>query len=286
MLARTVTDSIVPTASVAESKLLAPSVVVTFIFQISAEPGVWLLFVGLINVGTWVEQLAPDAEEQPISIVTVVPAFIAPVPTVHVMSGALTVNVQAAVPAEKFAFILLADKLLKANVVADGDAELFPEPGNPITIVPPIGIAVVTVKATVCIAVIGTISTSEPAPAFTPTVPLRYTDVKGDDWEAIGIFVPKMLAVPCRIRIPESDAKYLEPLLKTESAPSEEDAFALRGLDGEGREVDKVSLADESDAASTFPENRKKTAKTTTKIAFFKNFMHLLFNGKKRADVK
>lgn len=173
MLARTVTDSIVPTARVAVSKLLAPSVVVTFTFQTSAEPGVWLLLVGFIKVGTWVVQLAPEAEEHPIRIVTAVPALTAPVPTVHVMEGAPTLNVHAAVPAEKFAFMLLADRLLKAKVVAEGEAELLPKPGNPITIVPPTGIAVETVKATVCIAVIGTISTSDPAPAFVPTVPPR-----------------------------------------------------------------------------------------------------------------
>jgi len=144
-----------------------------FIFQTSAEPAVWFPFVGLIRVGTCVLQLAPAFDEQPIRMVTVVPALTAPVPTVQVIVGALTLKVQAAVPAEKFAFILLDERLLNAKVEADGEAELLAEPGKPITIVPPMGIVVAAVNSTVCIAVIGTISTSAPAPAPAPTVPAR-----------------------------------------------------------------------------------------------------------------
>jgi hypothetical protein len=106
-------------------------------------------------------------------IVTVVPAVTAPVPTVHVIVGALTLKVHVAVPEEKFALILLEERLLNAKVEADGDAVLLPEPGKPITIVPPIGIVVAVVNSTVCIAVIGTINTSAPAPAPAPTVPAR-----------------------------------------------------------------------------------------------------------------
>jgi len=50
--ARTTTDSIVARLKVERSRSLTPSVVLILTFQISAFPAVWLLFVGLIRVGT------------------------------------------------------------------------------------------------------------------------------------------------------------------------------------------------------------------------------------------
>lgn len=99
----------------------------------------------------------------------------------------------------------------------------------------------------------GTIKTSDPAPAAVPTVPAKYTPVRAADCEAIGIFVLKVLPVPCWMRFPESEAKKREPLLKILSAPSLEEAAALNGLEGEGRDVESVSLAAVRDAASLLP---------------------------------
>lgn len=79
-------------------------------------------------------------------MVTVVPALTAPVPTVHVIVGALTLNVHAPVPAEKLAFIFPVERLLNAKVEAEGEAVLLAEPGKPMTIVPPIGIVVAAVN--------------------------------------------------------------------------------------------------------------------------------------------
>lgn len=146
IFARTVTDSTVPIEMVDVSRLFAPSVVVILTFHISDEPAVWLLFVGLISVGTWVLQFAPLFAEHPMRIVTTVPAVTAAVVTVQVIVGELIENVQAADPAEKSALILPVERLLKANVLAEGDALLSADPGKFITIVPLIGIVVALVN--------------------------------------------------------------------------------------------------------------------------------------------
>lgn len=172
-LALTVTDSMVPMERAAESSSVPPSVVLKLTRHTSEAPGVELPFVGLISVGLWVVHEVPEFAEQPISSVTVVPAVTLSVPTVQVMVGALMVKVHVAEPAEKLARILLPARLLNAKVVADGEAVLLPEPGYVISIVPPTGIVVTARKETVCIAVMGVKSTSAPAPAAAPTVPLR-----------------------------------------------------------------------------------------------------------------
>lgn len=173
ILARTVTDSTVPIEMVDVSRLLTPSVVVKLTFHMSEAPAVWLLFVGLISVGTCVVQFAPVFAEQPIRIVTTVPALTAAVVTVQVIVGELIVKVHAADPAEKSALILPVERPLNANVVAEGEAVLLAEPGKLMTIVPLMGIVVELVNWILCMAVIGTIKTSDPAPADDPTVPAK-----------------------------------------------------------------------------------------------------------------
>lgn len=81
-------------------------------------------FVGLIRVGTWVEQLAPELDEQPIRMVTVVPLATIAVVVVQVIVFAEReiANEHAADPAEKLAFISLVGRPLNENIAADGEA--------------------------------------------------------------------------------------------------------------------------------------------------------------------
>jgi hypothetical protein len=86
-----------------------------------------------------------------------------------------------------------------------------------------------------------------------------------------------MLVVPFCISIPESDARKREPLSKMLREPSEEEAFALNGLEGEGREVESVSLTPVREEASAFPTTEKKRIKTTRINARHANFIHRSF---------
>jgi len=86
-----------------------------------------------------------------------------------------------------------------------------------------------------------------------------------------------IFVVPFCISIPESEARYRDALSKMVSEPSLEEAFALSGLEGEGREVERVSLAPVRDAASALPVNTNKSSKATKNNAFDKNFIHLPF---------
>ena len=113
--------------------------------QISAVPAVAVL-VGFISLGDCVVQVVSfvDASVQPIKKVMVVPAATAPPEsTVQVIEGAETVNeVQVLVPSslyEIFAAALPEVKPLNANVEADAEAEVSPEPGKVIMIFPEAG---------------------------------------------------------------------------------------------------------------------------------------------------
>lgn len=139
-------------------------------------------------------------------------------------------------------------RLLKAKVVADGEAVLLAAPGKVRTIVPPVGIVVVGVNVIVCMAVIGLMSTSDPAPPAVTKVPPRYTVVRPADWEAIGILLSTIPPAPFII-FAESEARYLEALSNIEREPTPAAALALRGLDAEGLEVEIVSLASDREAA-------------------------------------
>lgn len=86
-----------------------------------------------------------------------------------------------------------------------------------------------------------------------------------------------IFVVPFCISMPESDARYRDALSKMVSEPSLDEAFALNGLDGEGREVESVSLAPVSDAASILPVIAKKIRKATRNNTLDKNFIHLPF---------
>jgi hypothetical protein len=110
-------------------------------------------------------------------MVTVVPAVTAPVVVTQVREGAVTVEDAPHVTLlvimgvdEPFHAAPALFKLLKANVVAEGDAVLFAEPGKVITIVPPIGMVEGVIKEMVCVAVIGVKRTSVPACTAAPVV--------------------------------------------------------------------------------------------------------------------
>lgn len=77
--------------------------------------------------------------------------------TVQVMVGAECVKVQVAVPEENDAEIFESCRLLKAKVVAEGEAELSPAPGKVMIIFPLTGIVDTVVKAMVCFAVMATL---------------------------------------------------------------------------------------------------------------------------------
>lgn len=87
------TDSLVPIEMVVVSSgLLELSWVATVTFQMSAVPAAADL-VGLMSVGAWVVQLAPEEAVQPIRNVMTVPAFIVAL-VVQVIDGAVIVKVQ------------------------------------------------------------------------------------------------------------------------------------------------------------------------------------------------
>ncbi len=79
-------------AEVESSGLLELSWVAIVTFQISAVPAAADL-VGLMSVGAWVVQLAPEAAVQPMRKVTTVPALIVAL-VVQVIDGAVIVKVQ------------------------------------------------------------------------------------------------------------------------------------------------------------------------------------------------
>ena len=121
--------------------------------HISAVPAV-AVFVGLISLGDCVVQDVSfvEASVQPIKKVMVDPAIIMAPVVVHVMLGAETVIVvHVAVPPEFNLYEILAAAFavvrpLKANVVAEGEAEVFAPPGKVSVIVPDIGISVLVVN--------------------------------------------------------------------------------------------------------------------------------------------
>jgi hypothetical protein len=69
------------------------------------------------------------------------------------MVGAEIASEQVDVPAEKPTDTLEVCKLLKAKVVAEGEAELLPAPGKVIIIFPLTGMVEVVVNTMVCLAV-------------------------------------------------------------------------------------------------------------------------------------
>lgn len=110
--------------------------VLTLTFQMSAVPAA-ALFVGLINVGTWVVQLAPLLAEQPIKKVMVVAAATEEL-VVQVMLGEETDQESQVMP---LVLILPLTRPLKGKVVAEGEAVLSAEPGKVITTLPLAGMA-------------------------------------------------------------------------------------------------------------------------------------------------
>ena len=69
--------------------------------------------------------------------------------------------------------IFPATRLLNANVVADGEAELLNKPGYVRIIFPEFGMELLGVNPIVCIEVIGTNNTSAPAPPPVPRDPVK-----------------------------------------------------------------------------------------------------------------
>ena len=63
--------------------------------------------------------------------------------------------------------------------------------------------------------------------------------------------------------------------MKTLICPSADVTLALRGLEGDGREVDKVALALERLAAWALLGNKKKPHKKTTKNIFTDIFIYI-----------
>ena len=150
IVARTVTDSIVPIAIVELSiGLLLASVEATPILQISAPAAVEFVFVGFIRVGTCVVHADPVIAEQPINTVITVPAgCIAPVTKV-IVGIPLDEIVMEPLQAVVGKHLTLPDtRLLNENVVAEGDAVFWNVPGYEIIIFPPLGIGEFGVKPT------------------------------------------------------------------------------------------------------------------------------------------
>ena len=167
---------------------------------------------------------------------------------VQVMDGAVIVQVHVLallvlIKVEAFPEV----NPLKENVVAEGDAEVEPDPGNVMIIFPPFGTGVELTKETVCIAVWFETSTSAPA---TPdeTDELKNTVVSAADWEATVKPVNTSAPVAVFIIFAESDAKNLEPLLNIDSCGVAE-LFEESGDAAEGREVVIVSERDDIVAA-------------------------------------
>ena len=117
-----------------------PLVWVKPILQRSEVPMVWLL-VGLINAGV----------DEPIVTVTVAVVGIN-VLTVHCMFGDET-TIVSHTPDVALTVTLAACKLLKAKVVADGDAELSVAPGNVIFRISFTAAVWLTLNTIVCFAV-------------------------------------------------------------------------------------------------------------------------------------
>jgi hypothetical protein len=170
--------------------------------------------VGLISRGEAVVQTPDDCAVQPIMIVTVVPAVTALVVVTQSSVGAVTVEEAPQVTLlviigveEPFHAAPALFKLLKANVVADGEAVLFALPGKVIVIWPPTGIVDGVIKEMVWVAVIGTKSTSVPPCTAAPVVFPRYTDVNAPDCEATVSPWVIILLVLLRITFALSDAK-------------------------------------------------------------------------------
>jgi hypothetical protein len=113
--------------------------------------------------GLWVVQLAPEADEQPIRTVIVVPALTRPL-VVQVNAGAVPVIEEQVAP------LILTTEVtdppppdpLNEKVEAEGEAVLTPDPGKVIIIFPPLGIGFGFMNATVCMAVILVTKTSVP----------------------------------------------------------------------------------------------------------------------------
>ncbi len=134
--------------------------------HVSAVPAAAVL-VGLITVGTWVEQLELVAALQPRKIVTAVDAAIeVEESSVNVTvgdvpeEGLLAARVRCEVMSVDPENALKELKLFNWKVVAEGEAALLASPdartGKVIVILPEVGTAATVVKAIVCIAVIGT----------------------------------------------------------------------------------------------------------------------------------
>lgn len=149
------TDSIVAILDLAVSiSTLFPSWVLIVTNQVSAVPAAAVL-AGLIRVGDWVVQDAPELAVQPIRKVITVLADTAAV-VVQVIVGAATEIVHDA-PLTLILVPVSELSPLKAKVVAEGEAVLLPAPGKVIRILPPEGMGLGLVNFTVCMAVIGTI---------------------------------------------------------------------------------------------------------------------------------
>jgi hypothetical protein len=91
---------------------------------------------------------------------------------VQVIVGELTVTLLHAVEGSETT--LEVCKLLKAKVVAEGEAVLFEDPGNVKIIFPPDGTLVCVVNFTVCKAVMGTIK-AVPLLCALVALSVRYT---------------------------------------------------------------------------------------------------------------
>lgn len=83
----------------------------------------------------------------------------------------------------------------------------------------------------------------------------------------------------------ESDARNLEPLLAIRINPSPDTTDEVKGLDGEGLEVEITALAEARSAASAFPTT-KKPHKNKTKKIFVRNFTLYTFKPKSTVIVK
>lgn len=177
----------------------------------SAVPAV-AVFVGFMRRGDCAVQAAPVAAVQPMRRVTVVPDVIVAL-VVQVIAGAVTFHEQVLalfvwifVPA--FAVV----NPLSEKVVADGEAAVDPVPGKVMTIFPPFGTGLATIKEIVCIADMFAIKTSVPPCAAAPAPAVRLTVVSAADWEETVSPVVISANVEVLMIFAESEARYLDPL--------------------------------------------------------------------------